>query len=95
MSGFDRYSPIPPAPEPDPAKCPKCGRFTAEYDQDGAGLALHALSLEGPMIAAACAVVAPLTAPADCVATVQAIVVGWVLVAIVTIALLAAHARRR
>lgn len=36
MPGFDRYAgrPYPPPPEPDPAKCPKCGRFTAEYQKE-------------------------------------------------------------
>lgn len=34
MPGWDVYSPIPPAPEPDPARCPRCGRMTAEYDRE-------------------------------------------------------------
>jgi hypothetical protein len=46
------------------------------------------------MIAGACAIVSPMTATATCVAAVQAIAVGGLVLAVVTLALLAAHARR-
>lgn len=46
------------------------------------------------MIASACSVLAPLAAPADCVALVHAGTIACVILAAVVIVVLAAHARR-